>query len=70
MDFKIPDATNCSPVVLLCFLSPKRMPEMDEEEENRVTMRGRNVNTATPQSGNCTHKFFHLFKSCMGRVTA
>ena len=44
---------------------------MNEEQENRVTVRGRNENTATPQSGNHAHtEFFHLFKNCMGIVTA
>jgi hypothetical protein len=68
MDFKIPDATT---IVLLCFLSRKQIQEMDEEQENGVTVRGRNVNKATQKSGNCAHtEFFHLFMSCMGRARA
>jgi hypothetical protein len=64
MNFKILDGTNCNPVVLLCFHSPKQIPEMNEEQENGVTVRGRNENTATPQSAHTE------FKNCMGRVTA
>jgi hypothetical protein len=30
------DRTNCSPIVLLCFCSPKQILEMDEEQENGV----------------------------------
>ena len=41
------------------------------EQENRVAVRGRNQNTATPQSGNHTHtEFYNLLNNCMGRVTA
>ena len=44
---------------------------MNEEQENGVAMRGRNQNTATPQSGNHAHtEFYNLLKNCMGRVTA
>ena len=44
---------------------------MNEEQENGVTVRGRNQNTAAPQSGNCAHtEFYNLLKNCMGRVTA
>jgi hypothetical protein len=44
---------------------------MNEEQENGVTVKGRNVNTATPKSANCAHtEFFHLFENCMGTVTA
>jgi len=64
MNFKISDGKNCSPVVLLCPHSPKPIPEMNEDQENRVAVRGRNENTATPQSAHTE------FKNCMGRVTA
>jgi hypothetical protein len=67
MEFKFLDAINCSPIILLCFHSRKQMPELNEEQENRVAVRGRNVNTATPKSGNCAHtEFFSLVYELYG----
>ena len=44
MNFKILRARNYSPSMVLHFISPTLVPEMSEEQENRVTMRSRNVN--------------------------
>ena len=62
MNFKIVSTRNYSPSMVLHFISPTRVPQMSEEQENRVTTRSRNVNTATLQSCNCTQaQFLHLF---------
>ena len=64
MNFKIPDGTNCSPIVLLCFCPAKQIPGMNEEQENGVAVRSRNQNTATPQSGNRAHtEFYNLLRT-------
>ena len=62
MNFEILSAKNYSPSMVLHFISPTLIPEMSEEQENRVTTRSRNVNTATLQSCNCTQaQFLHFF---------
>ena len=62
MNFEILSAKNYSPSMVLHFISPTLIPEMSEEQENRVTTRSRNVNTATLQSPNHTQAhFLHFF---------